>query len=118
MRLNLLAPVGALTLVLAACTDAVAPTTPALRPDAPSRIVNGTPTGNAYPSVGALLVDYDANGTIDGDDLFCTGSLVAPNVFLTAGHCIVTPYTPPGTQFYVAFAPDLYAKGLKVIAAT
>jgi hypothetical protein len=30
----------------------------------------------------------------------------------------VTPYTPPGSQFYVSFAPDLYAKSIKVIAAT
>src|ERR1041385_6752468 len=73
----------------------------------PEFIVNGEPTGSSYSSVGALLFDFDANGKLNGDDEWCTGSLVAPDVFLTAAHCIVTPYTPPGTQFYVSFAPDL-----------
>ena len=96
----------------AACADGTAP-------DRPSLIVNGTPTGTSlYPSVGALLFDYDRNGRIDGDDMFCTGSLISPTVFLTAAHCVVSSDTPPGSQWYVSFAPDLYAKGLKVIAAT
>jgi V8-like Glu-specific endopeptidase len=84
----------------------------------PSFIVNGTYTGTKYGSVGALLFDYDKNGIINGDDLFCTGSLISPTVFLTAAHCVVTPYTPAGSQFYVSFAPDLYAKNIKVIKAT
>jgi secreted trypsin-like serine protease len=86
--------------------------------NAPSFIVNGTFTGATYASVGALLFDYDKNGIINGDDLFCTGSLISPTVFLTAAHCVVSSYTPPGSQFYVSFAPDLYAKGIKVIKAT
>jgi V8-like Glu-specific endopeptidase len=54
---------------------------------------------------------------IDGNDEFCTGSLISPTVFLTAAHCVVSPDTPPGSQWYVSFAPDLYAKGIKVIKA-
>lgn len=118
MRFSPLVLTAALALALPACHDAVAPTSSSLQPTEARRIVNGTPTGTAYASVGALLFDYDHNGRIDGDDLFCTGSLVAPNVFLTAAHCIRTPDTPPGSQFYVSFAPDLYAKGIKSIAAT
>ena len=102
----------------AACSEQAAksslgPTT------APSLIVNGTPTGSSYASVGALMVDFNKDGVLNGDDEDCTGSLIAPDVFLTAAHCVVDPvYFPPGTQFYVSFAPDLYAKSIKVIKAT
>lgn len=84
----------------------------------PALIQGGELTGSAFPSVGALLFDYDRNGRLDGDDEWCTGSLVAADVFLTAAHCVVTSYTPPGSQFHVSFAPDLYARGIKTIAAT
>lgn len=45
----------------------------------------GSPdTANAYPWVG-LMVAYDADGT----PLWrCTGSLIAADTFLTAGHCV------------------------------
>jgi len=85
-------------------------------PGTTSFIVNGQFTGNLYPNVGALLFDWDNNG-VTGDDEWCTGSLIAETIFLTAAHCIVTPYTPPGSQFYVSFSPDLF-KSLKPIAAT
>jgi hypothetical protein len=86
--------------------------------DPPAFIVNGTPTGNAYASVGALLFDYNADGIIDGDDQWCTGSLIAPTVFLTAAHCVYPDsYTPAGSQFYVSIAPDLYASSMTPIEA-
>ena len=100
----------------AGCIDQ--PTTTGIAaPGAPSFIVNGEPTGALYPSVGALLFDWDENG-IEGNDLFCTGSLVSPTVFVTAAHCVVTPYTPAGSQFYVTFAPELLARNIKIIKAT
>lgn len=89
-----------------------------LAPEAPSRIVNGTPTGTLYPAVGALMFDYRRNG-LSGSDAICTGTLISPTVFLTAAHCVADlSFTPAGSQFYVSFAPDLYAAGATYIAAT
>jgi hypothetical protein len=44
-------------------------------------ITNGTPDGSAHPAVG-LLVSGPAETPV------CSGTLVAPTVFLTAGHCV------------------------------
>jgi secreted trypsin-like serine protease len=101
---------------LTACTDTPSTAPRAVPPDA-HPIVNGTPTGDLYASVGALLFDFDRNG-LSGDDEWCSGSLIAPTVFLTAAHCVVSSFTPPGTQFYVSFAPDLYASDAVFIKAT
>ncbi|HET6763517.1 MAG TPA: trypsin-like serine protease [Longimicrobiaceae bacterium] len=109
-----MAAAALLTLAAAACADGAPPTAV---PAAPHAIVNGSPTGSAYPSVGALLFDLGGDG-ISGNDEWCTGSLIAPDVFLTAAHCVVTPYTPPGSQFYVSFSPDLFSKSFKTIKAT
>lgn len=87
-----------LTAAVLACNDAPAPT--ASEPD-PSFITNGTPTGSSYGNVGALLIDADADGVLD---FICSGSLIAPTVFLTAGHCTANP---PGAVYYVSFAPDV-----------
>src|ERR671933_623256 len=104
-----------LPLLITACTDRPALTAASGQP---SSIINGTPTGSSnYPSVGALLFDYNKDGVINGDDEWCTGSLISSTAFLTAAHCVVSSYTPPGSQFYVSFAPDLYAKGVKFIKA-
>jgi Trypsin len=44
-------------------------------------ITNGAPDGSAHPAVG-LLVSGPAATPV------CSGTLVAPTVFLTAGHCV------------------------------
>ena len=116
MNLRSIAALGMASLALAACSEPGIPTS-TLTPTSPTAIVNGTYTGSSYASVGALLFDYDKNGVINGDDEFCTGSLISPTVFLTAAHCVTSSYTPAGSQWYVSFAPDLYAKGIKVIKA-
>lgn len=109
------------TVVLAVASTLACSTTPT-RPSgvtaagASTAIVNGSPTGSSYGSVGALLYDFDGNGTINGDDELCTGSLIAPTVFLTAGHCV--SFLPSNATLYVSFAPDLYAGGINVITAT
>jgi hypothetical protein len=103
-----------LLLAVAACSDAPSGIAPAT---GVRSIVGGTATGSDYGNVGALLFDYNKNG-ITGDDEWCTGSLITPTIFLTAGHCVITSYTPAGSQFYVSFAPDLFSKSARFIAAT
>jgi hypothetical protein len=113
-RIRSLVAIVLCSVLATACTDR--PQSIAAPPTA-SFIVNGQPTGNLYPAVGALLFDYGNDG-ITGNDEWCTGSLIAPTVFLTAAHCVITPYTPPGSQFYVSFSPDLFAKSFDYVAAT
>ncbi len=50
-------------------------------------ITFGQPDGNLHPEVGALLIDWNPDSP--GPDVFCTGTLIAPDVVLTAGHCTV-----------------------------
>jgi V8-like Glu-specific endopeptidase len=47
-------------------------------------IVGGGPDGNGHPEVGALLAPQ---AYPDGTWETCTGTLIAPTVFLTAAHC-------------------------------
>ncbi len=50
-------------------------------------ISDGTPDGNGHPYVG-LMVAQDA----DGNPMWrCSGTLMSPTVFLTAGHCTEAP---------------------------
>lgn len=46
-------------------------------------ITNGRPDGGGHPNVGALVVERPGSGKTPA----CSGTLVAPAVFLTAGHC-------------------------------
>jgi hypothetical protein len=70
-------------------------------------ISNGVPDGNGHPNVGALLADFNENGAVTGDEAFCSGSLISPTVFLTAGHCLVF-LEPAGIEtIYVSFDPAL-----------
>jgi hypothetical protein len=46
-------------------------------------ITNGEPDGEGHPNVGLMIAD------IDGEPQWrCSGTLIAPRVFLTAGHCV------------------------------
>jgi secreted trypsin-like serine protease len=47
-------------------------------------ITNGTADGNRHPGVGALVADQAYS---DGTWTYCSGTLIAPRVFLTAAHC-------------------------------
>jgi secreted trypsin-like serine protease len=49
---------------------------------AASAITYGQPDGNGHPYVGALVVADE-----EGEFLFCSGTLIAQDVFLTAAHC-------------------------------
>ena len=68
-------------------------------------ITFGKPDGNRHPYVGALLADYDPESP--GLDLLCSGTLVAPRVFQTAGHCtdFFTAIGIPADEVWVTFDP-------------
>jgi hypothetical protein len=45
-------------------------------------------TSDEYPAVGAIMVDWRTLGVPEfGLGVYCSGTLVHPSVFLTAGHC-------------------------------
>lgn len=78
----------------------------ATRPElgAPSAIVYGfTDEANAYPNAGAFIVRSAASGRIFP---ICSGTLIAPTVFLTAAHCTVLyerDLAPGGFTAHVSF---------------
>ena len=80
-----------------------------------NRIVNGVPTGTSYGNVGAVMFDFNSDG-LDADDWFCSGSLIAPGVFLTAAHCL--EFLPANAQVYVTFAPSAAEGFATAIPAT
>ncbi len=74
-------------LTIGACADPVAPAA-LLAPEGPTRIVSGNPdAANAWPAVGALLLDQNGDGSFTANERFCTGALISPTVVLTAAHC-------------------------------
>jgi hypothetical protein len=64
-----------------ACADA--PTSPSQAADRPSLVTGNYTDDNTHTWVG-LVAFYDAAGEFSHR---CSGSLIAPTVFLTAGHC-------------------------------
>ncbi len=78
---------GRLFAVLIALVMLVATVMPA------TAVTYGEPDGNAHPYVG-LVVFYDADGKATHR---CTGTLLSPTVFLTAGHCT---YQAAGARVY------------------
>jgi hypothetical protein len=82
-------------------------------------IINGEPdrTPNAHPYVGAL-VTVPPSGEFKGQRVpLCSGTLISPRVFLTAGHC-TDLLTKEDLPTYVSFDPT-YKPGIsEVIRAT
>jgi len=60
-------------------------------------ITDGVPDGNGHPYVG-LMVAQDAKGN---PQWRCSGTLIAPRLFLTAGHCTEAP----AAHIEIWFAP-------------
>lgn len=71
-------------------------------------ITNGIEDGNGHPNVGGLVA---AQAYSDGTWIYCTGTLIAPRVFLTAAHC------GEGDRVRITFA-SAYQDGDKVYAGT
>lgn len=67
-------------------------------------ITFGQPDGDRHPNVGALLADHDPNSP--GPDILCTGTLVAADVFLTAGHCTSLLEEIGISAVWVTFVPE------------
>jgi secreted trypsin-like serine protease len=65
-------------------------------------ITNGTLDGNLHPQVGALIVADPSSGD---KGVICSGSLIAPKVFLTAGHCTAFLSSIGVTDVWVTFDP-------------
>lgn len=67
----------------------------------------GTPDGDAHPYVGSMVLKR-ANGTYAQ---LCSGTLIAPQVFLTASHCTVAASSylasHPGAEMLVTFDPAI-----------
>jgi Trypsin len=63
----------------------IAVTTVSMITGAPARaITNGQPDGNGHPNVGLMVLHAPGEGLFR----LCTGTLIAPNQFLTAAHCV------------------------------
>lgn len=60
-------------------------------------ITFGEIDGDAHPNVGALIAQYD-----DGKFVICSGTLIAPDVFLTASHCTIGE-----TDVWVSFENEI-----------
>ena len=67
-----------------AIATAIVVGTTLLLPAGAGAIIGGGPDGNGHPEVGALLA---TEAYSDGTWAACTGTLIAPRVFLTAAHC-------------------------------
>ena len=72
-----------------------APTTHPLAPDRPSFITNGVVDQNAHPAVVLIIMD------VRGKPAFrCSGTMIAPTVVLTAGHCAGEPGEFTGIRIF------------------
>lgn len=84
----------------AACATDTSPSR-LIAPRDPSAIVYGSiDASNAYANVGAFIVQQKSDGSIFP---ICSGTLISPTVFLTAGHC---------TAYFETLSPSEYAAGV------
>ena len=80
-----------------------------------SAITGGETDGEGHPNVGLMIAD------INGEPQWrCTGTLIAPRVFLTAGHCVGDGATAARVWFNtdIAYVPDYPNGGTIAIEGT
>ncbi len=71
-------------------------------------ILNGEPDGNMHPYVGALVTEFEVE---EGETELlpaCSGTLISPTVFLTAGHCtefLIADGLPAYVSFDSTYVP-------------
>ena len=74
-------------------------------------ITYGEPDGNAHPFVGSIVLDVPDEGLFQ----WCSGTLIAEDVFLTASHCTIgldgLLANIPGAQVLVTFDPVISESG-------
>jgi MYXO-CTERM domain-containing protein len=78
------------------------------------RIISGSPSSvGDFAPVGALIARAQF-GSFEFGTLLCTGTLIAPDVVLTAAHCTQNPLDPAGDRFeyYFTFTEDLSATAM------
>jgi hypothetical protein len=70
-----------------------------------ARSRSASSTATATRNVGAVFADYDPDTA--GPDLLCSGTLIAPDVFLTASHCtaFLESIGLPADEVWVTFDP-------------
>lgn len=74
-------------------------------------ITHGVPDGNDHPNVGSIVVKIPDEGVFQ----WCSGTLIAPAVFLTASHCTAPLDSVlganPGAEALVTFDPTINEGG-------
>jgi V8-like Glu-specific endopeptidase len=63
-------------------------------------------TTNRFPQVGAVIAETDEPGT---KEILCSGTLISPTVFLTAGHCTAFLESIDVEDVWVTFDPSFDA---------
>lgn len=66
-------------------------------------VTGGQIDGNGHPAVGALIADIPGVGRVP----LCSGTLISPAVFLTAGHCTAELPALGVARVWVSFAQTL-----------
>lgn len=74
-------------------------------------ITHGEPDGNDHPNVGSIVIEIPGAGIFQ----VCSGTLIADDVFLTAGHCTFVlddiEASIPGARVLVTFDPTISPGG-------
>ncbi len=77
-------------------------------------VTNGANDNTRHPEVGTIVAEYRTPGV---KDQACTGTLVSPTVFLTAGHCVALLQARGVTQVWVTFDP-VFSASVTLLSGT